>query len=93
MSPKLRQWVDEPPPTDVRQALERPCRDDDVHRVAVMPDVHLSKEVCVGVAVATHRTLIPAAVGGDVSSRRRQPPMVDGAQRVSRDGAGDPCFA
>jgi len=66
MASKLVQWVPEPPPADVRQALERLCRDDDVHRVAVMPDVHLSKEVCVGVAVATERMLIPAAVGGDI---------------------------
>lgn len=66
MPSKLMQWVDEPPPPDVRQALARLCRDDDVHRVAVMPDVHLSKEVCVGVALATKRTLIPAAIGGDI---------------------------
>ncbi|MGH1344953.1 MAG: RtcB family protein [Nannocystales bacterium] len=28
--------------------------------------MHLSKEVCVGVALATQRKLIPAAVGGDI---------------------------
>lgn len=66
MPSKLERWVVDPPPADVRQALERLCREEDVHRVAVMPDVHLSKEVCVGIALATRRTLIPAAVGGDI---------------------------
>jgi len=66
MTSKVLQWVAAPPPADVRLALERLCREEDVHRVAVMPDVHLSKEVCVGVALATGTTLIPAAVGGDI---------------------------
>lgn len=66
MSSKLAQWVSEQPPPDVRRALARLCREDDIRRVAAMPDVHLSKEVCVGVALATERALLPAAVGGDI---------------------------
>jgi tRNA-splicing ligase RtcB len=31
-----------------------------------MPDVHLSKDVCVGAVVATSRLIYPAAVGGDI---------------------------
>jgi tRNA-splicing ligase RtcB (3'-phosphate/5'-hydroxy nucleic acid ligase) len=62
----LERWVAEPPPNDVRAALARLRRCPDVARVAVMPDVHLSAEVCVGVALATRSTLIPAAVGGDI---------------------------
>ncbi|MBL8973598.1 MAG: RtcB family protein, partial [Myxococcales bacterium] len=38
----------------------------DVARVAVMPDVHLAEEVCVGTVVATRTALLPAAVGGDI---------------------------
>ncbi|MEM7157316.1 MAG: RtcB family protein [Myxococcota bacterium] len=63
---EVHQWVAEPLSADVKQAIDRLARDEDVHRVAVMPDVHLSKEVCVGVALATRRTLCPAAVGGDI---------------------------
>jgi tRNA-splicing ligase RtcB len=37
-----------------------------VRRIAVMPDVHLSADVCVGTVVATDHTLYPAAVGGDI---------------------------
>ena len=63
---EIQQWVAESPPQEVRQAIARLARDDDVARIAVMPDVHLSREVCVGVALATRSTLIPAAVGGDI---------------------------
>jgi tRNA-splicing ligase RtcB len=37
-----------------------------VVHVAVMPDVHLAEDVCVGAVVATRATLYPAAVGGDI---------------------------
>ncbi|MEM9453482.1 MAG: RtcB family protein [Myxococcota bacterium] len=62
----MRRWLAEPPPPEVRDALARLGRGADVVRVAVMPDVHLSAEVCVGVALGTRDTLIPAAVGGDI---------------------------
>lgn len=61
MSPELQAWLSEPPPVDVGRALERLCRADDVVHVAVMPDVHLAEEVCVGVVVATTRLLGCAA--------------------------------
>jgi tRNA-splicing ligase RtcB len=62
----VRSWLAEPLSPDVRAALERLSHSDDVRRVAVMPDVHLSADVCVGTVVATGRTLYPNAVGGDI---------------------------
>jgi tRNA-splicing ligase RtcB len=59
-------WVGGPVPKEVRRAVERLARAGDVVRVAVMPDVHLSDEVCVGVAVATRERVYPAAIGGDI---------------------------
>jgi tRNA-splicing ligase RtcB len=50
----------------VAAAVERLSRSDDVRRIAVMPDVHLSADVCVGMVVATEKTLYPSAVGGDI---------------------------
>lgn len=38
-------WLCEPLPDDVARSLDRLCRAEDVQRVAVMPDVHLSGEV------------------------------------------------
>jgi len=62
----MRAWLIEPLPPDVAQSVERLCRAEDVRHVALMPDVHLANEVCVGVAMATERLIYPAAVGSDI---------------------------
>lgn len=62
----LDQWLAHPLDADVRAALERLREADDVVAVAVMPDVHLASEVCIGVALATRSRLLPAAVGSDI---------------------------
>jgi tRNA-splicing ligase RtcB len=51
---------------DVSEALERLRRAPDVQQIAVMPDVHLAAEVCIGVVVATSNLIYPQAVGGDI---------------------------
>jgi tRNA-splicing ligase RtcB len=51
---------------DVSEAIERLRRAPDVQRIAVMPDVHLSTDVCIGVVVATSSLIYPQAVGGDI---------------------------
>lgn len=51
---------------DVADAIERLRRAPDVQRVAVMPDVHLATDVCIGVAMATSELIYPQAVGGDI---------------------------
>jgi len=65
-SPVLHQWLADELPAEVRDALARLGRGADVAHVAVMPDVHLGPDVCVGVVLGTHDTLVPAAVGGDI---------------------------
>src|ERR1043166_6565307 len=52
--------------SDVAAALRRLADADDVARIAVMPDVHLAEDVCIGTVVATRSILYPAAVGGDI---------------------------
>lgn len=66
IAPNVRAWLAEPLPPDVRRALERLSRAEDLQHMAVMPDVHLAKDVCVGTVVATTRLIYPAAVGGDI---------------------------
>lgn len=61
-----RQWLAEPLPGDVALAIDRLARTEDVRHIAVMPDVHLSEEVCTGTVVATGRRLLPHAVGSDI---------------------------
>ena len=59
-------WISEPMPRNVRDRVQRLAANENVAHVAVMPDVHLSAEYCVGTAVATHTRLFPQAVGGDI---------------------------
>jgi tRNA-splicing ligase RtcB (3'-phosphate/5'-hydroxy nucleic acid ligase) len=62
----LKQWLAMPIEPSASQAIERVHRADDVVHVAVMPDVHLAVDVCVGTAMATRRLVYPSAVGGDI---------------------------
>jgi tRNA-splicing ligase RtcB len=51
---------------EISEALDRLRRAPDVQQIAVMPDVHLSADVCIGVVVATSHLIYPQAVGGDI---------------------------
>ncbi len=62
----IRTWLAAPMKHDVSEAIERLGRAPDVQQIAVMPDVHLATDVCVGVVVATSRLIYPQAVGGDI---------------------------
>jgi tRNA-splicing ligase RtcB (3'-phosphate/5'-hydroxy nucleic acid ligase) len=62
----VRYWVEGPLPHDVEAAIRRLARSEGVRHVAVMPDVHLAADVCVGMVVATANVLYPNAVGGDI---------------------------
>src|ERR1043166_5741991 len=62
----IRTWLAEPMNHDVSEAIERLRRAPDVQQIAVMPDVHLASDVCIGVVVATSHVIYPQAVGGDI---------------------------
>jgi tRNA-splicing ligase RtcB len=62
----LHLFLADPLPDEVNAMLWRLRRADDVRRVAIMPDVHLSHDVCVGTVFATSRMIYPAAIGGDI---------------------------
>jgi tRNA-splicing ligase RtcB (3'-phosphate/5'-hydroxy nucleic acid ligase) len=62
----IHTWLAEPMHHDVSGAIERLRRAPDVQQIAVMPDVHLAADVCVGVVVATSHLIYPQAVGGDI---------------------------
>ena len=51
MSAPLRAWLAEPLPRDVRLALGRLRAAEDVQQIAIMPDVHLARGVCIGTVV------------------------------------------
>ena len=62
----LQSWLIAPMDDEVSKAIQRLQRAPDVQRIAVMPDVHLAEDVCVGVAVATTDLIYPQAVGADI---------------------------
>ena len=62
----LRSWLTAPMDRDVSEALDRLRRAPDVQQIAVMPDVHLATDVCIGVVIATSHLIYPQAVGGDI---------------------------
>src|SRR5678816_3837159 len=64
--PPVRMWLAAPMNEDVSEAIERLRRAPDVQQIAVMPDVHLSADVCIGVVIATSHLIYPQAVGGDI---------------------------
>lgn len=65
-SAEIARWTAEPLAPEVERAVRRLAATEDVVRLAVLPDVHLAQDVCVGVAVASEQLLFPAAVGGDI---------------------------
>jgi tRNA-splicing ligase RtcB len=65
-APPLRSWLAAPLLPEVSEAIARLRRAPDVVRLAVMPDVHLGTDVCVGIALATATAIYPQAVGGDI---------------------------
>ena len=62
----LTSWLSEPLSRDVVRSVDRLRRSEDVQHVALMPDVHLSRDVCIGAVVATNDLVYPSAVGGDI---------------------------
>ena len=62
----LRIWSPEKLSPRLQKILGRLQRSDDVHHVAVMPDVHEGKEVPNGLVLATKNLIYPQAVGGDI---------------------------
>ncbi|MEM9067572.1 MAG: RtcB family protein [Myxococcota bacterium] len=61
-----RMWLSEPLSPELDKALRRLEATEDVQAIAVMPDAHLAKEVCVGTVIATSHRIFPDAVGGDI---------------------------
>lgn len=62
----VRWWLAESVDDGVKRAIDRMSKLDDVVRIAVLPDVHVAGDICVGTATATRRLIYPAAVGGDI---------------------------
>jgi tRNA-splicing ligase RtcB len=80
----LHTWLAMPMEPAARSMIDRVRRADDVVHVAVMPDVHVANDVCVGTVMATHRLIYPAAVGGDIGCGMLAIPF-DAEAKIFRD--------
>ena len=89
----LHAWVVAPLKGAVLEALERLRRARDVRHLAVMPDVHLAEDVCVGVAVGTTQLLYPQAVGGDIGCGMLAVPFDVGADCLADPAAAGQVLA
>jgi tRNA-splicing ligase RtcB len=63
---RVHSWLAASLPADVAHSIQCLARAEDVEHIAIMPDVHLASDVCVGVALATRNRIYPAAVGSDI---------------------------
>jgi tRNA-splicing ligase RtcB (3'-phosphate/5'-hydroxy nucleic acid ligase) len=84
----VRTWLAAPLGHKVSGAIERLRRSPDVQQIAVMPDVHLSADVCIGVVVATSHLIYRQAVGGDIGCG-----MLAVALDIESESLGDPRVA
>ena len=84
----LHAWLINPLDGEVHTAIERLRRAPDVQHVAVMPDVHLAGDVCIGVAIGTKHLIYPQAVGGDIGCGVLAVPF-----DVSADRLAEPAIA
>ena len=83
----MRSWLAGPIDANAAATIDRVRRAAGVAHVAVLPDVHLARDVCVGTAMATVGWVYPAAVGGDIGCGIMSVPFdVDGVDLL-RDPA------
>lgn len=66
MTDRIRSWLTAPLSPEVKTAILKVDRAEDVERIAIMPDVHLAAGVCVGTVIGTNRLVYPQAVGSDI---------------------------
>ena len=84
---KRRSWLAEPLSRDVERALVRLEKTEDVAAIAVMPDVHLANDICIGTVTATRSRLLPNAVGGDIGCGMQAIAFDVEADRIDRPDA------
>jgi tRNA-splicing ligase RtcB len=62
----VNSWLAAPLAPAVAESIERLRAADGVRQIALMPDVHLAADICVGTVIATEGVIFPQAVGGDI---------------------------
>ncbi|MGV7220866.1 MAG: RtcB family protein [Nitrospinales bacterium] len=63
---QTNKWLINPLTKDIKRAISKIERSVGVRFVALMPDIHLSGDVCIGTVMATDSIVYPQAVGNDI---------------------------
>lgn len=79
----LHTWLAGPLPPGVEEKLLRLRQTPGITHIAVMPDVHLASEFCVGTVVASDSLLFPNAVGGDIGCGMLAMPFDSDAEKLA----------
>lgn len=90
---KVSKFLSEPMSKDVALRIERVAFSLDVAYIAVMPDVHLAAEYCVGSVVATRSRIYPHAIGGDIGCGMLAMRLADDAADVIQPRVAGKLFA
>ena len=83
----ITKWVAEPLAADVQSTLDRLATSDAIDHIAVMPDVHMGRDVCIGVVVGSPSRLYPQAVGGDIGCGMATLGLRADAERIDNEVA------
>ncbi len=62
----MQVWSADSLKKEVKEALEKLALTEDVRRIAVMPDIHMAGNVCVGCVTGAKNHILPEAIGGDI---------------------------
>jgi tRNA-splicing ligase RtcB len=62
----IYRWIPDSLTCEVREVIDRLARTEDVQHLAIMPDVHLANDICIGTVMATQTLIFPGAIGSDI---------------------------
>lgn len=84
---KVRAWIATRLSQEVARSIERMVTLDDIHAIALMPDVHLAEDVCIGAVVVTKEHIYPDAVGSDIGCGMACARLRGGPERLGEQQA------
>lgn len=82
--PRVSMWLADRLDSETGNMLMRTLSLPDLRRLAIMPDVHASRDVCVGSVIASGELVFPQAIGGDIGCGMSTIRLVPGAHGGGR---------
>lgn len=80
--PDVQRWLAGPWPSSVERRISQLLAMPDIVRAAVLPDVHVAGNVCVGLAIATVSRIYPELAGADIGCGMLAVPFAESAKHM-----------